>query len=71
MKQTAINWFYNKLVTNKNDAKEFNKLFKKAKLMEQRQIEKAFFDGGVDYMANIADDYPPSSKDYYNKKYKK
>jgi hypothetical protein len=40
-----------------------------AKEMEKNQIEKAFIDGGLQYVSNIPNDLPPSSNDYYIKKY--
>jgi uncharacterized membrane protein len=40
-----------------------------AKAKEKQQIEKAFEEGGVQYMCNIGDDRPPKSEDYYNKTY--
>jgi hypothetical protein len=40
-----------------------------AKEIEKNQIKKAFIDGGLEYVLNIANDSPPCSNGYYNKKY--
>ena len=69
--QTAVEWLYQILTTTHADQQSYNELFDQAKAMEKEQIEEAFIEGGIQYLANIADDYPPRAKDYYNKTYAK
>ena len=78
MKQTAIDYIIEQIGNGKIQStytkcgyiiESNDDVIEIAKEMQKKQIEKAFIDGGVQYVLNIANDSPPSSKDYYNKKY--
>lgn len=68
---TAVEWLINQLeeLIYSSTFERLEEEFKQAKLIEKKQIKKAFEEGGVQYMCNIGDDRPPKAEDYYVKTY--
>jgi len=62
IKQTAVDWFFDKLENHEMQAKHY-KLFQQAKQMMEEQISNGYFQGLIDGMNN-------SPRDYYNETYK-
>jgi hypothetical protein len=65
MAQTAVEWFYQRIL-----AKDIKQVFEQANAMHKEQIEKAFNEGmsnSVDYFGNGVDE----AEQYYNETYKK
>lgn len=62
---TALDWFYEKLVTGKFTGKDtIDFLYETAKQMEKEQIKEA-------YKYGLVDEYVIGSDRYYNQTYKK
>lgn len=69
MKQTAVEWFAERIQSN--IIFSFEKVLKKAKELEQSQIEDAFCEGAYDeYEHNINGNLRKNSEQYYNEKFK-
>lgn len=51
MKQTAVEWFFDKLKNHEIQAEHFE-LFRQAKEMEKEQTDKAYYDGVNDERKN-------------------
>ena len=68
MKQTAVEWFYQKLITGKFTGKDtIDFLYKTAKQMEKEQIIDAHFNGQCDE----TEGYPIEiAEQYYNETFK-
>jgi hypothetical protein len=64
-KQTAVEWLFNKMITEKHTISEWNIICKEAKEIEKEQIMEAF-----DECGNWQDKYS-DSEHYYNETYKK
>ena len=58
-KQTAVEWFYEKILLTPLDIREINKCLEQAKAMEKEQIKEAYCNGDD----NI------SAQQYYNETY--
>jgi hypothetical protein len=65
-KQTAVEWFYDKLENHEIQAKHYD-LFQQAKQMEKEQIMMAYNDGRV----NQGLKQDKNSEKYYNETYGK
>ena len=65
MKQTAVEWLYEKILLTPLDIREINKCLEKAKAMEKEQITDSYIMGSYD-MAEKK--FRPNQ--YYNETYK-
>ena len=66
MKQTAVEWLEEALMTSEN-APNYNQwVFKKAKEMEKEQIKNAYYTGGDD----VEDNRDREAEQYYNETFK-
>jgi hypothetical protein len=64
MKQTAVEWLFDKMLTEKHTISEWNDIREEAKEMEKQQIIDAY----------LSDRFPCSDEDaeqYYNETFKK
>jgi hypothetical protein len=62
MKQTAVEWLYEKILLTPLDIREINKCLEQAKEMEKEQIMNAWYDGWIEVGDN--------SEHYYNETFK-
>lgn len=70
MKQTAVEWFSEKIGHNSLMAlTEYNEIFKQAKEMERKQIMTAFFQGDI-FGADYYDGVNITEENYYNQTFK-
>jgi len=73
MKQTAVEWFYKKLITGKLTGKDtIDFLYETAKEMEKEQIIDAWLSAWKDSMLNPLEDkyYKPEAEQYYKETFK-
>ena len=63
-KQTAVEWFFDKLKNHEIQAEHF-KLYQQAKAMEREQIEEAYLQG-IDSILEVRNE-----KEYYKETYGK
>lgn len=66
-KQTAVEWFFDKLKNHEIQAEHF-KLYQQAKEMEKEQIMKAYGQGIADEAGEILD-ATKDAQQYYNETY--
>ena len=72
MKQTAVEWFYNKLVTGKFTGKDtITFLFETAKEMEKEQIKNAWIEATPRNSPKYEAITRERAEEYYNKTFKK
>jgi hypothetical protein len=71
MKQTAVEWLYEKILLTPLDIREINKCLKQAKEMEKEQIETAFIKGN-EFLSewNITNVPYIDAEQYYNETFK-
>ena len=65
MKQTAVEWLYEKILLTPLDIREINKCLKQAKEMEKQQIIDAWNDGYREFY-----DGSSTPEEYYNQTFK-
>ena len=65
MKQTAVEWLYEKILLTPLDIREINKCLKQAKEMEKEQIIDAWNDGYREFY-----DGSSTPEEYYNQTFK-
>jgi hypothetical protein len=69
-KPTAVEWLFNKMITEKHTISEWNIICKEAKEMEKEQIKEAHGDER-DYRLDSGNFITISAEQYYNEIYKK
>jgi hypothetical protein len=69
-KQTAVEWLFNKMITEKHTISEWNNIREQAKEMEKEQIKDAHGDER-DYLSDSGSFITISAEQYYNETYKK
>ena len=65
MKQTAVEWLYEKILLTPLDIREINKCLEQAKEMEKQQIIDALMTSEVELLS-----WGISAEQYYNKTFK-
>jgi hypothetical protein len=68
-KPTAVEWLFNKMITEKHTISEWNIICKEAKEMEKEQIIEAHLHG-MDFIP-VDPNYKGDAENYYNETYKK
>ncbi len=72
MKQTAVEWFFDKLKNHEIQAEHFE-LYQQAKAMEKEQMIKAHLEGwsdAYDYLQDNGNKPARQAEEYYNETYK-
>lgn len=67
-KQTAVEWLFNKMITEKHTISEWNDIREQAKEMEKEQIMDAHIEG-MDSLP-VYPNYNKDAEEYYNENYK-
>jgi len=72
MKQTAVEWLYEKILLTPLDIREINKCLEQAKAMEKEQIIEAHLKGYLEEIPNPSAShyYKDMAEQYYNETFK-
>ena len=73
MKQTSVEWLFEKLWETPKDKFTWHSILEQAKEMEKEQIKDAWLDAWKDSMLDPLEDkyYEPEAEQYYNETYGK
>lgn len=65
-KQTAVEWLFNKTMSENNTFAEWDKIANEAREMEKQQIIEAYRNGRTDQQTGVPKFYDRTSLKYYN-----